>query len=89
MRSDLMSRGVSPDDADSGITTAMGEEDVTEGDLLERVAAARASRLVGGDAQVLRRRLFGYLARRGFASSDVRAWIEANWPESEEHRGAS
>ncbi|WP_419161259.1 regulatory protein RecX [Candidatus Palauibacter sp.] len=81
MRSDLLSRGVAPEDAESGILAAMAEEGVTEDELLECVAAARASRLKGADPVASRRRLFGYLARRGFAAVSIRAWIEAYWPE--------
>ncbi|WP_419949410.1 regulatory protein RecX [Candidatus Palauibacter sp.] len=83
MRSDLFSRGVSAGDAERGIREAMAEEAVTEDDLLERVAARRASRLKGTDPARARRRLFDYLARRGFAPGGIRAWIEAYWPEDD------
>jgi len=81
LRADLRAKGVSPDDADAGIREAMAEEDVTEADLLDRVAAARATRLVRLDPAVARRRLYAYLERRGFASSGVRAWVDANGSE--------
>ena len=83
MRSDLLSRGVSTGDAERGIREAMAEEAVTEDELLERVAARRASRLRGTDPAKARRRLFGYLARRGFAPGGIRAWIEAYWAEDD------
>ncbi|WP_420634050.1 regulatory protein RecX [Candidatus Palauibacter sp.] len=83
MRSDLLSRGVSPEDAERGIRAAMAEEGVTEDELIERVAAARALRLKGADPAVSRRRLFDYLARRGFSSGSIRAWIAAYWPEED------
>ena len=81
LRSDLRSRGVSAPDAACGIRTAMDDEGVTEDALLERAAAKRASRLGGADPAAARRRLFGYLARRGFEPGGIRAWIEAHWPE--------
>ena len=83
MRSDLLTRGVSPGAAERGIREAMAEEAVTEDELLERVAARRASRLKGTDPARARRRLFDYLARRGFAPGGIRAWIEAYWPEDD------
>ncbi len=79
MQSDLLARGVSREDADRGIREAMAEEGATEEALLERVATARARRLTGADPSKARRRLFDYLARRGFAASRIRAWIEVNW----------
>lgn len=83
MLSDLLARGVSPEDADRGIREAMAEEDVTEEALLRRVATARARRLTGADPAKARRRLFGYLARRGFAAGSSRAWIDANWQDED------
>ncbi|MYA32985.1 MAG: regulatory protein RecX [Gemmatimonadales bacterium] len=79
MQSDLLARGVSREDADRGISEAMAEEGATEEALLQRVAAARMRRLTGADPSRARRRLFDYLARRGFAASRIRAWIEVNW----------
>ncbi len=84
MQSDLLSRGVSRSDAEAGIRAAMSEEDVTETELLERVASARAGRLTGRDRESARRRLFGYLARRGFSTGSVRAWLDAHWPDDGE-----
>lgn len=83
LRSDLFSRGVSPEDARRGIEAAMVEEAVTEEALLDRVASARARRLSATAPDVSRRRLFGYLARRGFAPGSIRAWIDARWPDDD------
>ncbi|WP_419856862.1 regulatory protein RecX [Candidatus Palauibacter irciniicola] len=79
MQSDLLARGVSREDADRGIREAMAEEGATEEALLERVAASRARKLTGADPSKARRRLFDYLARRGFDAGRIRAWIEVNW----------
>jgi len=81
LRADLRAKGVSPGDADVGIREAMAEEGATEADLLDRVATARAARLMRVDPAVARRRLYAYLERRGFASSGVRAWLDANWSD--------
>lgn len=80
MKSDLLSRGVSPHDADDGIESAMTEQDVDERELLQRVASARASKLDDLDLGVARRRLFGYLSRRGFPSTSIQKWIDTRWP---------
>lgn len=79
MKADLLSRGVTPRDADGGIESAMMELDVNEHELLQRVASARASKLDDLDKGVARRRLFGYLSRRGFSSENIRKWIDTRW----------
>tara|TARA_B100001123_G_scaffold55995_1_gene59715 strand:+ start:1259 stop:1843 length:585 start_codon:yes stop_codon:yes gene_type:complete len=81
MKADLLSRGVSSCDADDGIESAMVEQDVNEHELLQQVASARASKLDDLDKGVARRRLFGYLSRRGFSSENVRKWIDTRWSE--------
>lgn len=86
LRSDLLSRGVSASDAEAGIAAAMDEERVTEQDLLDRVAGKRAARLTDVDGEKAKRRLFAYLARRGFAAGAIRAWIDANLPEEDNGR---
>ena len=70
MQSDLLARGVSREDADRGIREAMAEEGAT----------------AGVDPSKARRRLFDYLARRGFAAGSVRAWIEVNWQAEADKR---
>ena len=84
LRSELGAKGVAPNDAEAGIRTAMIEEEVSEAELLDRVAAARAARLGGVEPDVARRRLYGYLERRGFAPAGIRAWVESNWEDETE-----
>ena len=81
MKADLLSRGVSSCDADEGFERAMMEQDVIGHELLQQVASARASKLDDLDKGVARRRLFGYLSRRGFSSENVRKWIDTRWSE--------
>ena len=83
LRSELRSRGVSAEDAEAGIFEALSEEETTEAELLERAAAARARRIAGADPRVAKRRLFAFLARRGFDPGEARAWVE-RWASSEE-----
>ncbi len=80
MRADLVARGVSPEDADSGIRAAMAGEGVTEAALMNRAASARARSLSGADRNSAKRRMYGYLARRGFSAESIRAWIDSCWP---------
>lgn len=79
MKDDLRSRGVAEADAVAGIAEAMAEEDVSEHELLERVAERRMGALKQLEPEVARRRLFAFLSRRGFPPADVRRWIEAKW----------
>lgn len=77
MEIELRRKGVSRPDARAGIDRAMEDEEVSEEDLLSR-AARRARRRVGsGDPDALRRRLHGYLRRRGFRSGEVRRMVDA------------
>lgn len=76
LRSELRCKGVAPSDAERGIEEAFAEEDVTEVELLERVATARAGRLTGEDPDRDRRRLYGFLVRRGFDPGGVRLWLD-------------
>ena len=80
MKSDLLARGVSPRDAKYGIEVAMTEEGVSEPELLQRVALGRAVKLDSMEPLVARRRLFGYLSRRGFPSASIQKWIDTHWP---------
>lgn len=76
IEAELRRRGVSPGDARAGIAAALDDEEVSEDDLLRR-AAERASRRVDrADREVARRRILGYLARRGFRGVDARAAVE-------------
>lgn len=87
MQSDLFARGVSGEASDRGIREAMAEEAATEETLLEQAATSRARRLAGADPAKARRRLFDYLARRGFAAESIRAWIDANWQDGDDTAG--
>ncbi|MDX1395827.1 MAG: regulatory protein RecX [Gemmatimonadota bacterium] len=84
LMSDLRRNGVSETDATRGIAAAMDEERVDEPMLLDRVARARVSRLSGVAPEVAGRRLFAFLARRGFDASGIRAWIDAELDITEE-----
>lgn len=83
---ELTKKGVDRDVADAAIAAVMDAEDVVEGDLARQSAEAwarkneralRNARKSREDRQKARRRLYGHLARRGFAPDAVRAAMDA------------
>jgi regulatory protein len=78
MKSDLRGKGVLEADALAGIAEAFRDERTTEDELLERAARRRARSLKNRDPEVVRRRLFAFLTRRGFGGVEVRAWLDRN-----------
>jgi SOS response regulatory protein OraA/RecX len=61
--------------ADAAIADVMDEESVDERALLEVAARKKLSALRGQDPESVKRRLYGYLARRGYASDDIAAVV--------------
>jgi regulatory protein len=81
---ELRARGVDGEMAQAAIEDVMERENTTDVDLA-RQAAARWRPRPGEDPQASRRRLYGFLARRGFASEAIMAVLgEALAPEAEE-----
>ena len=76
LRSELRKKGVPASDAEAGIARAFGEEGVTERDLLERVAEKRWRTRRTDDPVRVRRRLSGYLQRRGFPGHAIREVVD-------------
>jgi regulatory protein len=74
--SELLARGVDRDTAERAAMDALREEDVSESELLRVVAVRRAKALERLDPEVRRRRLTGYLRRRGFQAAAVRAVVD-------------
>lgn len=68
---ELRAKGVDSDTAHAAIGEVMEREETTELELA-REAAARWPRRAGEDPQRARRRLFGFLSRRGFGGEVVR-----------------
>jgi len=76
LRSELRKKGVSAADAEAGIGRAFEEEGVTERDLLERAAGKKWRARRTDDPLKARRRLSGYLRRRGFPGHDIREVVD-------------
>lgn len=72
---ELRSKGVDPETAEAAVGEVVEAEEVSELDLA-RDAASRWSPRRGEDPQRARRRLYAFLARRGFAAEVVRTVAE-------------
>jgi regulatory protein len=68
---ELTRRGVARDVSEQAIDDVFAEERVDEDEAIERVARKKLRTLARLDVAVQRRRLFGYLARRGYDSDDI------------------
>lgn len=73
---ELRKKGVSEADAEAGVERAFREADVTERELLERAARKRWESRRTDDPRTARRRLAGYLKRRGFPFHDIREVVD-------------
>jgi len=87
VQQELVRRGVARDVAEAAIAEVFDEEHVDEQGTLERVARKKMKSLERLDVVVQRRRLYAYLARRGYDSDDIsRTLRKVISPESPPHR---
>lgn len=89
LAAELRARGVAPGTADRAIEETFEEADVSEPELAAQAAAAWAARNAvpgpGEDRDVrlkARRRLYGYLSRRGFDPDAVRRAVSGVFPDN-------
>jgi len=68
---ELTRRGVARDISEQAIEDVFAEERVDEHEAIERVARKKLRTLAKLDAPSQRRRLYGYLARRGYDADDI------------------
>jgi len=68
---ELFKRGVSREVADEAVGQVAEEDGLSDAESIERIARKKWRTLGGLDEPTRRRRLFGFLARRGFDSEDV------------------
>jgi regulatory protein len=71
LQQELARRGVARDVSDAAIADVFAEENVDEEAAIERVALKKLKTLARLDAPTQRRRLFAYLARRGYDGDDI------------------
>lgn len=86
--SELLSRGIDRQIAETAVAATLVEEGVTEAELLRSVAVRRARSLRNLDPAAARRRLAGYLGRRGFRTGEIRRLVTELLPDDPEAPGA-
>jgi regulatory protein len=77
VQQDLARKGVARDVSDAAIDTVFEEEGVDQGAVVEDAARKKLRSLAKLDPAVRRRRLYAFLARRGYDSSDIRSAMDA------------
>jgi regulatory protein len=77
VQQDLARRGVSRAVTDAAIDTVFMEEGIDQRAIVEEAARKKLRGLRALDPTVRRRRLYAFLARRGYDADDIRAAMEA------------
>ena len=76
VKHELLKRGVAGDVAAEAIEELVAEERIDEGAGLDATARKKLALMGSLEPQVLRRRLFGYLARKGYDLDDINKVID-------------
>ena len=77
VQQDLARKGVSRALTDEAIATVFEEEAVDQRAIVEEAARKKLRALAGLEPAVQRRRLYGFLARRGYEIDDIRSVLSA------------
>ena len=77
VQQDLARKGVSRSLSDEAIDTVFEEEAVDQRAIVEEAARRKLRSLAGLEPTVQRRRLYGFLARRGYDLDDIRSALSA------------
>jgi regulatory protein len=77
IQQELSKRGVAREVSTEAIARVFEDESVDEGKLIERAAAKKLRTLGRLDEPTRRRRLYAFLARRGFDADDIQRVIRA------------
>lgn len=77
VQQDLARKGVSRSLSNDAIDTVFEEEAVDQRAIVEEAARKKLRSLAGLDPVVQRRRLYGFLARRGYEIDDIRSVLDA------------
>jgi regulatory protein len=80
LQAELARRGVARDVADSAIADVLADDQVDSVAVLERVAARKLRTLDGLEQRTRRRRLYEFLARRGYDADEIRVVMERLLP---------
>ncbi len=77
IQQDLARKGIARDVSDAAIVRVFEEEGVDQGDLVEQAARKKVRSLGKLEPAVRRRRLYSFLARRGYDHEDIRKAMDA------------
>ena len=77
---DLVKRGISPAVAKIATASIVQEEGVVFSESIERLARKKAASLGGLDDATRRRRVFGFLARKGYDLDDINSALSRIFP---------
>ena len=83
LQSELWRRGVAREVIDAALADVLVEDEVDENAQIARVAAKKLRTLRSLDAATTRRRLYAFLARRGYESAAIRRVMDALPGDSE------
>ncbi len=75
LQQDLYRKGIKGDVATEAIASVMDQEEVDPAAVIERVAKKKLAQLGGLEPVVLRRRLFAFLARRGYDLDEIKSVV--------------
>lgn len=76
LQQDLYRKGIKGDVATTAIANVLEQEEIDPAVLIERVAKKKLAQLGDLEPLVLRRRLFAFLARRGYDVDEIKAVTE-------------
>jgi len=76
LRAELHRRGVDPDTAERAIRDVVQDESIDLAAVLDQLARRKARTLAGHDDMTRRRRLYAFLARRGYDRDDILRVLE-------------
>ncbi len=77
VQQDLARKGVSRGVTDAAIASVFADEEVDQREIVEQAARKKLRSLVELEPAVRRRRLYAFLARRGYDGDDIRAAMNA------------
>ena len=77
VQQDLARKGVARDVTDAAIEAVFEDEAVDQRAIVQEAARKKLRSLAGHEPAVQRRRLYGFLARRGYDADDIRAAMDA------------
>lgn len=75
LQAELARRGVARDVVDAALADVLADEEVDARGVIDRVAAKKLRTLAGLPRDVRRRRLYAFLARRGYDLDEIRAVV--------------